>query len=271
MTDVSTPGEDHFHDAADSAAPSADTAATSAPSAGDASADDANADDASAATLTPEQGRVLGCLIEKARTTPDDYPLTANALMRACNQSTSRDPVVNYDLRTIERVVAELKTMKLVRFVHMATGRAVTKYRHVADETWEASEAEMAVLAMLMLRGAQTVPELKARTERLHSFGSLNDVLVTLEALASRPEGWVVRLDRQIGQREDRWTHTLYGEPVLSSSGSTATSGGGAGARSANNERVEALEALVGALAAQVQKLTTELAEVRSELGLDEA
>lgn len=219
--------------------------------------------------LTVEQARVLGCLMEKARTTPDDYPLTANALMRACNQSTSRDPVVNYDLRTIERVVTELKAMKLVRFVHMATGRAVTKYRHVADETWGLTAAETALLAMLMLRGAQTVPELKARTERLHSFASLQDVIDTLTELGARTGGWVVRLDRQIGQREDRWTHCLHGSPVLPGAGASTTASGGS--RSANNERMDALEALVGALAAQVQKLTAELSEVRSELGLDPA
>ncbi|NLA34291.1 MAG: DUF480 domain-containing protein [Actinobacteria bacterium] len=220
--------------------------------------------------LTPEQGRVLGCLMEKARTTPDDYPLTANALMRACNQSTSRDPVVNYDLRTIESVVADLKAMKLVRFVHMATGRAVTKYRHIADETLQLSEAETALLAMLLLRGAQTVPELKARTERIHSFASLQDVIDTLTELGARTGGWVVRLDRQIGQREDRWTHCMYGAPVMPS-GAAPSGGSGGGSRSASNERIEALEALVGALSAQVRKLTLELSEVRTELGLDSA
>lgn len=222
--------------------------------------------------LTEEQARVVGCLIEKSRTTPDDYPLTANALMRACNQSTSREPVVNYDVRTIERVVAELKSMGLARFVHMASGRATTKYRHVLDEAWQLDPGQTALLGMLMLRGAQTVPELKARTERWHHWASLDDVLSVLRSLAERPEGFVVRLDRQVGQREDRWTHCLHGAPLEPAAGaSTSGSGSRAAASSANTERIEALEGLVGALAAQVVTLTNQLNEVRSELGLTDA
>lgn len=220
-----------------------------------------------AGLLTEEQARVLGCLIEKSHTTPDDYPLTANALMRACNQTTSRDPVVNYDLHTVERVVAELKSLGLARFVHMASGRAVTKYRHVADERLGLDSDELKIVGLLLLRGAQTVSELKTRSERWGGFASLEAVLGTLQRLADRPEGWVVRIERQTGQREDRWTHAFCGAPVMPS---TLTSSAPAGGRASGSvERVEALEARVAELAARVERLTAELAEVRSELGFE--
>ena len=228
--------------------------------------------DETAGMLTEEQARVLGSLIEKSRTTPDDYPLTANALMRACNQSTSRDPVVNYDQRQVERVVAELKAMGLVRFVHMATGRAVTKYRHVVDEAWGLDPQETAIVGLLLLRGAQTAPELKLRSERYGGIESLEQVATTLQRLADRPEGWVVRLDRQVGQREDRWTHTFHGTPLISAGEGGDRPGGGAGAaRGAASQLATEQAARIEALESEVARLAALLAEVRSELGLDSA
>lgn len=211
--------------------------------------------------LSPEEVRVLGCLIEKSRTTPDDYPLTGNALMRACNQSTSRDPIVNYDQRTIDATVTGLKSSGLVRFVHTTSGRNITRYRHVVDERLGLDDAETAIFGLLMLRGAQTVSELKTRAERLHPFRSLDDVNSTLRSLTVRPHPFAVLLERQPGQKEARWTHLLYGEPLLPSTAPSASSGG-AGGVSAASGRIAELEA-------QVALLTASLNEVRTELGLD--
>lgn len=213
--------------------------------------------------LSPEETRVLGCLIEKSRTTPDDYPLTGNALMRACNQATSRDPVVDYDQGTVDRTLQELKAAGLLRFVHGTSGRNITRYRHVVDERLGLDDGECALFGLLMLRGAQTVSELKTRSERLHPFRSLEDVTTTLQALASRPSPLAVLLERQPGQKEVRWTHLLHGEPLLPTpssmtSGSSSGSSGGAAAAA----RITELEQRVFVLEAS-------LAQVRSELGLD--
>jgi uncharacterized protein YceH (UPF0502 family) len=212
--------------------------------------------------LSPEETRVLGCLIEKSRTTPDDYPLTGNALMRACNQSTSRDPIVNYDQRTIDATVNSLKSSGLLRFVHTTSGRNITRYRHVVDERLGLDDAETAIFGLLMLRGAQTVAELKTRAERLHPFRSLDDVNTTLRSLTVRPEPFAVLLERQPGQKEARWTHVLYGEPLLPSAAPSASAGGTGGGGAAAAARIADLEE-------QVAALTSALNEVRTELGLD--
>jgi uncharacterized protein YceH (UPF0502 family) len=159
--------------------------------------------------------RVLGCLIEKQRTTPDAYPLSLNALRLACNQATNRDPVVDYDERTIKAALDRMSTRGWTRFASGASSRAL-KYRHLLDEALGLSREEIAVLAVLMLRGPQTVGELKQRSERLHSFGSVTDVHQTLDALAVRE--LVVRLERRPGQKEERWTQLLGDraeEPVV--------------------------------------------------------
>jgi len=212
--------------------------------------------------LTEEEVRVLGCLIEKSRTTPDDYPLTANALMRACNQSTSRDPVVDYDQRTIDRTVDGLKAAGFLRFVHTPSGRATTRYRHVVDERIGLDDAACALLGLLMLRGAQTVSELKARAERLHAFGSLDDVTASLQVLAGRSEPLAVLLERQPGQKEARWTHLLYGEPLLPAASATGGAGGGSGSGGSTADRIRDLER-------RVDELTASIDELRAALGMD--
>ena len=123
---------------------------------------------------------MLGCLIEKERTVPDTYPMTLNGLRTACNQSTSRDPITNLSESEIVRAVEALKDDKLVRFVHAAHGARTTKYRQVLDETLELDAAEVALLALLMLRGPQSAGELRTRSDRLHAFESLTDVEATL-------------------------------------------------------------------------------------------
>ena len=150
--------------------------------------------------------RVLGCLIEKQRTTPDQYPLSLNALRLACNQATNRDPVVEYDEPTIRTALDRLSNRGWTRLASGAGSRAV-KYRHLLDQVLSLSDEEISVLAVLMLRGPQTLGELKQRTDRLHRFASLDDIARTLDGLAQRE--LAARLERRSGQKEDRYTQLL--------------------------------------------------------------
>ena len=154
----------------------------------------------------PVELRVLGCLIEKQRTTPDQYPLSLNALRLACNQATNRDPVVDYDEPTIRDALTRMSNRGWVRLASGRGSRAV-KFRHLLDEALSVSPSELAVLAVLMLRGDQTPGELKQRTERLYPFGALDDVEGTLDWLIERE--LVARLSRQPGQKELRYRQLL--------------------------------------------------------------
>jgi uncharacterized protein len=156
----------------------------------------------------PAELRVLGCLIEKQRTTPDVYPLSLNALRLACNQATNRDPVVDYDDATIRAALEKLSNRQWARLASGPGSRAV-KYRHLFDEALGLAGPELSLLAVLMLRGAQTLGELKQRTERLHSFGSIGEVAETLEGLIGRE--LVARLPRRPGQKEERFQQLLGG------------------------------------------------------------
>ena len=160
--------------------------------------------------VDPVQLRVLGCLIEKQRTTPDQYPLSINALRLACNQTTNRDPVVQYDEQTVRSALHALSRRELVRLASGPGSRAV-KYRHLLEEKLELSPAQLSLLAVLMLRGAQTLGELKQRTERMHRFESLAEVSETLDALVERE--FVRRLQRRPGQKEDRYELVADGAP----------------------------------------------------------
>jgi uncharacterized protein len=153
--------------------------------------------------------RVLGCLIEKQRTTPDVYPLTLNALRLACNQSTNRDPVVDYDENTIRGAIDRLVQRRWATLASWSNRRSM-KYRHTLDGALGLDDAEIAVLDVLMLRGAQTPGELKARTERLHRFGDMEELGAILERLIERQ--LAARLERRPGQREERYTHLLGSE-----------------------------------------------------------
>ena len=150
--------------------------------------------------------RVLGCLLEKQRTTPDQYPLTLNALRLACNQSTNRDPIVEYDEREIHEALQRLARRGWTR-VASGPGSRAAKYRQLFDQELGLERDTTAVLCVLMLRGPQTPGELKQRTERLHRFDGLGDVLATLDALIGRD--LVERLDRRPGQKEERYRHLL--------------------------------------------------------------
>jgi uncharacterized protein YceH (UPF0502 family) len=155
--------------------------------------------------LSSSETRVLGCLIEKHRTTPDMYPLTLNSLRLACNQSTNRDPVLDYDDATIRDALHRLERRGLTR---LASGRGRSpKYRHLLSEALPMDSAEESIVCVLMLRGPQTPGELKQRAERMHPFASLDEVHETLERLIAR--GLAARLDRRPGQKEERYSQLL--------------------------------------------------------------
>lgn len=203
--------------------------------------------------LTAAEVRVVGCLMEKEVTVPDQYPLSANALVGACNQSTNRWPVVSYDEATVMAALDSLRTRRLTRTVYATHGRGVTKYRHVVHEELVADPAERAVLTVLALRGPQTPGELKSRTERLHPFADTVEVEAALEALAGRDDPLVARLGRGPGQKESRYAHLLSGpvdEGAPSDAAEARVPGRGGDRLAALEARVEALEAEVAALRA---------------------
>jgi hypothetical protein len=156
------------------------------------------------ALLSSSEARVLGCLLEKQRTTPEQYPLSLNALRLACNQSTNRDPVVDYDEAAVRDALHRLERRGLVRF---ASGSRAAKYRHLLEEVLPLQEGERAVLTVLLLRGPQTPGELKQRAERMHAFADLAGVHEALEQLIGRE--LVRRLERRPGQKEERYEQLL--------------------------------------------------------------
>jgi uncharacterized protein YceH (UPF0502 family) len=207
--------------------------------------------------LTAPEQRVLGCLIEKRWTTPDQYPLSLNALRLACNQSTNRDPVTDYDEPTVREAANRLSRYGLARLASGHSSRAI-KYRHLAEEALGLGREELAVLAVLLLRGPQTPGELKARSERMASLGSLGDVERVLETLAER--GYVSRLARRPGQKEDRFEH-LLGPQLPDESARTGALQLAPDEHAAN----EGLEARIEALEAEVAELREQLAALAGE------
>jgi len=187
----------------------------------------------------PVELRVLGCLIEKQRTTPDQYPLSLNALRLACNQSTNRDPVVDYEEPTIRSALDRLGRRGWTR---LASASRAVKYRHLFDDALGVDDEEISLLAVLMLRGPQTLGELKARAERLHAFGSLEEVSSALDRLIGRE--LAERQERRPGQKEERYAQ-LLGETGAQEA--PAPTGGGS--------RVDGLESRVEALETQVAEL----------------
>ena len=195
--------------------------------------------------------RVLGCLIEKQRTTPDVYPLSLNALRLACNQATNRDPVVDYGEPELRGALERLARRGWTRLAS-GPGSRVAKYRHLLDEALGLSPSELALLGVLMLRGPQTPGELKGRADRLYPFSSLHDVHGVLERLLERE--LAVRLPRRPGQKEERYAHLLGGEAPAA-----AAEPGLAFAPPAEDDRVDEL-------AARVERLEDEVASLRAAL-----
>ena len=199
----------------------------------------------------PVEIRVLGCLIEKQRTTPDAYPLSLNALRLACNQSTNRDPVVDYDETQIRAALERLSNRGWARLASGRGSRAV-KYRHLLDQALDLADDELSVLAVLMLRGPQTIGELKQRSDRLHSFASLDEVGETLDRLAQQE--LAARLPRRPGQKEDRYAQ-LLGEPDEAPAASEAVA-------APSDDRLERLEERLERLERQFDELQRRLGNV---------
>jgi uncharacterized protein len=191
--------------------------------------------------------RVVACLVEKQRTTPEQYPLTLNALRLACNQSTNRDPVVEYDEAAIRSALDRLGRRKWTTLASWSTARAV-KYKHLLDQALDLEDAELALLAVLMLRGPQTAGELRTRAERMHRFESGDELERALQRLVER--GLAGALPRRPGERGHRYAHSLGGEvETVPAEAAPAAAQDGLGAR------VERLEEEVAALRDQVEAL----------------
>jgi uncharacterized protein YceH (UPF0502 family) len=235
---------------------------------------------------------VLGCLVEKQLTTPQQYPLTLNALALACSQVSNREPTMTMGEDAVQRALDELKVLRLVRFVLPSHGRSVTRYRHVLDEAYGLDSARAALLAVLLLRGPQTPGELRARTGRMAEFDSVRAVQDELAVLADQPEPLVRELPRRPGQKEERWQQlaaaesdetsvavaggrvpaTVDGPDIASqdapSTGTVAHNGpdGFTGPDDLENQ-VKALRYEVEELRRQVAELSTSLNSLRRSLG----
>jgi uncharacterized protein YceH (UPF0502 family) len=213
--------------------------------------------------------RVLGCLIEKQRTTPDVYPLSLNSLRLACNQATNRDPVVDYDEQSVVEALRRLALRGWTRLASGAGSRA-RKYRHLLPEAFGLDDAEVSLLAVLMLRGPQTPGELKQRGQRLHDFADLVAVHDALDRLVER--GQVARHERRPGQKEDRYEQLLGGvEQPQPAAASTSTGEPESPAPSAGDsepaEDLTPAEDRLTRLEREVSELRSELAALRADLG----
>jgi uncharacterized protein YceH (UPF0502 family) len=229
--------------------------------------------------LEPNEIRVLGALLEKQRTTPDAYPLSLNALRAACNQSTNRDPVVDYDEATIRDALHRLSRRRWARLASGPGSRAA-KYRHLFDEALGLGRPELAVLAVLMLRGPQTPGELRQRTERLHTFSDAESLHAVLDTLIERE--MVVRLLRRPGQKEERYAHLLAGEDAVEPAAAVhvpaaaatpdlappaaAVAPPPAAVASGSDHRLDRLEREGNELRGQVAELRSEVTELREEV-----
>lgn len=209
--------------------------------------------------LTEIEARIIGALIEKQITTPEYYPLTLNALVNACNQKTNREPVVNYDEQTVSAALDDLRNKNLVYVFYGSTSR-VPKYKHIFADYFELESSEIAILCVLMLRGPQTIGELRERTHRLYEFSGLGEVNETLERLMKREEPLIVKLERQIGQKEARFAHLLCGEVA-----SYTTPEKNLSKAAANDERIEKLEQELETLKTVIANLQQQFNEFKKQ------
>ncbi len=203
--------------------------------------------------LTEAETRVVGSLVEKQLTTPEYYPLTLNALTAACNQKSNRDPVVSYDETTIMKAIDSLRDKNLV-YLYYGSGSRTVKYKHMLPSVYDLDAAGVATIAVLLLRGPQTIGEIRERTGRLHEFAGLNEVQETLDALTQRDDPLIVKLERQPGQKEARYAHLLSGEVIQQAASTVSRERSGA---PASSDRFEKLES-------ELETLRTELAEFRA-------
>lgn len=220
------------------------------------------------ALLDTVEVRVLAALVEKEMTTPDYYPLTVNALIAACNQKSNRHPVTSFDETTVVSAVDRLYQKELV-WTTTGEGR-VPKIKHRLAYAFSLSAAELAVLCELMLRGPQTVGELRGHAQRLFQFKELHDVEMTLHCLINRDAPLVVKLPRQPGQKESRYAHLLSGEPPLDKAERLTRAQAMTTSVLAEDDRITKLEHEVQALRRVLEELTQQLTDVRRQLNEEE-
>lgn len=212
-------------------------------------------------TLDAAEARVLGSLLEKDLCTPDYYPMSLNAVVLACNQKNNRNPVVSYDETTVEAALEGLRRKRLAAVITGA-GMRVPKYRHLIGEELNLGRRELAILTVLLLRGPQTVGELRDRTERMHAFTDTGEVEAVLDHLSGRDEQpLAIRLPRAPGTKEPRYAHLLAGEPAAAS----ATSSAAEPAPAPRVDRLAALEAEVGRLREDIDELKRQFANFRGQ------
>ena len=214
--------------------------------------------------LNAAEARVLGSLIEKQISTPDYYPLTLNALTNACNQLTNRDPVLSLDEQTIVRALDGLRDKRLATLFHGAESR-VAKYRHNLGDVIPLTPAEVAIVCVLMLRGPQTVGELRTRTERLHPFENLAEVETVLNELSARQPPLLAKLPRQPGTKESRYAHLLSGPVELPSGDRPVPIEPATAAVRAENDRIAALETQTAELRRELDELKQQFANFRKQ------
>jgi uncharacterized protein YceH (UPF0502 family) len=209
--------------------------------------------------LTVSQARVLGALLEKELVTPDAYPLTLKALATACNQTTDRDPVIHFEIQQVESAALALKSKGLLRVVYPGAGERATRYRQVLDEVFELLVEERVVLCLLLLRGAQTLAELKARAERMHRFADLAAVEAVLGRLIARDEPLVQRIEPGAGQKVLRWIQLLE---MGAAERATPARPAQAAGHSASESGLAALERRLAALEILVEQLIEALGDL---------
>jgi len=212
--------------------------------------------------LNETETRVVGSLVEKQLTTPEYYPLTLNALVAACNQKSNREPVVNYDEQTVTDTLEHLRDRNIVYVYYGSTSR-VPKYKHMLPSIYELEPSEVALMCVMMLRGPQTLGELRTRTERLYEYSGLGEIQETLDGLARREDPLVVKLPVQPGQKEARLMHLLSGAidvEALAVAHATRSGRGGV-----DIERVEKLEEEIVGLRAEIDEIKQTFEEFRKQ------
>ena len=217
-------------------------------------------------TLSAVETRILGCLLEKERITPENYPLSLNSLIAACNQSTNRDPITAYYARTVEAGLDELRQKKLAVMI-MSAGSRVAKFRHELLNHFDLSPREVALLCVLLLRGPQTLGELRSRTERMQFFDSLEQVESFLGVLAIGESPMIRVLPARPGQKESRYVQLLSGEPLMPESAPTQVidSPPAATESAMDSSRLEAVENQLTELRAELRSIREELLSFRKQ------
>jgi uncharacterized protein YceH (UPF0502 family) len=213
--------------------------------------------------LSPTETRILGCLLEKERTTPEHYPLSLNSLVTACNQTTNRDPIVSYSDETVEEGLGVLRQKKLAMLVHTA-GARVAKYRHTFLDLYNLNAREVAIICVLILRGPQTPGELRSRTERMCGTMTLSDVETLLDALSAGTDPLVKVVSARPGQKEKRYVHLLSDQADL---GEPAADGAQSVESTRQKSRLDLLETEVNALKVEMNALREDLEQFKKLFG----